>query len=66
MTTNLISITFGERREPSFASACSETSVLPRVRPVFAMTGVVAGTLVADGQKHKSTGVSVPGCRGVT
>lgn len=63
MTTNLISIEFGERRGTSYASACP--GLLPRVRPAFPMVdGVVA--LVADWQKHKSTGVSVPGCRGVT
>ncbi|MDQ4118425.1 MAG: hypothetical protein M3235_15895 [Actinomycetota bacterium] len=65
MTTNLISIEFGERRGPSLASARPETGVLPRVRHAFPMAGVTVA-LVADGWKQKSTGVSVPGCRGVT
>ncbi len=63
MTTNLISIEFGERRGPSLASARPETGVLPRVRHAFPMAGV---TVALDGRKQKSTGVSVPGCRGVT
>ncbi|TCK26426.1 hypothetical protein [Pseudonocardia endophytica] len=63
MTTNLISIEFGTRRGQLVVSACP--GFLPRLRPAYPMAdGVVAR--VADWQKHKSTGVSVPGCRGVT
>ena len=65
MTTNLITIEFADRRGPALASACPGTSVLPRVRHALPTTGVM-GPLVADGWKHKSTGVSVPECRGVT
>lgn len=65
MTTNLISIEFGDRRGPSFASACPVSAVLPRVRHALPMADVTVG-LVADRPKYKSTGVSVPGCRGVT
>lgn len=63
MTTNLISIEFGPRRGYVAASVCSGTAAAPRVGRAFPMPGVA---LVADWQKHKSTGVSVPGCRGVT
>jgi hypothetical protein len=65
MTTNQISIEFGDRRGPSYASACPASAVLPRVRHAFPMVGVTVA-LAADWQKQKSTGVSVPGCRGVT
>lgn len=63
MTTNMIAIEFGSRRGLLVASACP--GFLPRVRPAFSMAdGVIAG--VADWKKHKSTGVSVPECRGIT
>ena len=65
MTTNLISIEFGPRPGHVAVSAYAGTSAAPRVRQAIPMAGTA---LVADWQKpiHKSTGVSVPGCRGVT
>jgi hypothetical protein len=63
MTTNTITVEFSPRRGRLVVSTGPGIAPMPRVRSAFP---IASDALVADWQKHKSTGVSVPGCRGVT